>query len=103
MLLNILILSSLLIPWRDLTIMSKLSQMSYGYRKYIEPTSVEYEQKEVLVAEHKPESNVITFIENDKDLECIIYKNIKEKNARWVTEGKKNYYKDRRSYLEIRA
>ena len=87
MLLNIIILSSLLIPWRELTIMSKLSQMSYGYRKYIEPTTVEYEQKEVLVADHKPESNVITFIENDKDLECIIYKNIKEKKYTIIFRG----------------
>ena len=87
MLLNILLLSSLIIPWRDLTMMSKLSQMSYGYRKFVEPTSIEYEKKEVLVSEHKPKSNVIKFIENDKDLECIIYKNIKDKRYVIIFRG----------------
>ncbi len=70
MLLNILFLSSLLIPWRDLTIMSKLSQMSYGYNKITEP-----------------KSNVIKFIENNKDLECIIYKNIKDKRYVIIFRG----------------
>ena len=87
MLLSILFLSSLIIPWRDLTMMSKLSQMSYGYRKFVEPTSIEYEKKEVLVSEHKPKSNVIKFIENDKDLECIIYKNIKDKRYVIIFRG----------------
>jgi len=85
----------LIIPWKDLTSMSKLSQMSYGYKKFCQPTTYYADSEECTLKQQKitdiselsPQGNVIKFIENEKDLECIIHKNVKKKRYTIIFRG----------------